>query len=112
MFALAGVGNVSPSQMQTKTNNFIRLGFIIEDSFCPLKWTRLGELWNDLYTVGNYDAASQVYQLTLSTSLAIYAFNDTPTQYSINPVHGDMPLKFLLNHLDNNVTNRPTPSFS
>ena len=56
----------------------------------------MGSLWNDLYTVGNYTAAKQIFELTLSISLAIYAFNNTPQQFSINPANGDMPLKFLL----------------
>jgi hypothetical protein len=94
--------NVRPSTMQTKIRNFIRLGFLKDTTVCPLQWTRLGELWNDLYTVGNIDAAKKIYQLTITIALAIYAFNNSQAQYSINPANGDMPLRFLFNNLDNN----------
>ena len=60
----------------------------------------MGSLWNDLYTVGNYNAAQEIYKLTLAISLAIYAFNNTSEQFSMNPRNGELPLKFLLNILD------------
>jgi len=60
----------------------------------------MGGLWNDLYTVGNYSAARNVYELTLAISLALYAFNNSSAQFSINPAKGEMPLKFLFNILD------------
>lgn len=93
---------VRPSTMQTKIRNFIRLGFIKDNTICPLQWTRLGELWNDLYTVGNIDASQKIYRLTITIALAIYAFNESREQYSINPLNGDRPLQTLLNLLDNN----------
>jgi len=62
----------------------------------------MGSLWNDLYAVGNNSAAKQIYELILTVSLAIYAFNNSPKQYSLNPAEGDMPLKFLLNNLNRN----------
>lgn len=102
MYQFAAAANIQPSTMQTKIRAMIRYGFIRDENQCPLIWTRMGSLWNDLYTVGNYSAAKQVYELTLTISLAIFAFNDSQTQYSINPADGDMPLKFLLNNLDNN----------
>ncbi|WP_424947300.1 hypothetical protein [Candidatus Spongiihabitans sp.] len=40
--------------------------------------------------------------MTLSISLAIYAFNDSQQQYTINPAKGEMPLQFLLNRFDHN----------
>lgn len=94
--------NVRPSTMQTKIRNFIRLGFLKDNTVCPLQWTRLGELWNDLYTVGNVDAARKIYQLTIIIALAIYAFNNSREQYSINPLNGDRPLQTLFNLLHNN----------
>lgn len=94
--------NVRPSTMQTKIRNFIRLGFIKDSTICPLQWTRLGELWNDLYTVGNIDASKKIYRLTITIALAIYAFNNSRDQYSINPLNGERPLQTLLNLLDNN----------
>ncbi len=102
MYDFASAVNIQPSTMQTKIRAMIRYGFVKDGNTCPLVWTRMGSLWNDLYTVGNYSAAKQIYELTLSISLAIYAFNDSPEQYSINPANGDMPLRFLLNNLDDN----------
>jgi hypothetical protein len=102
MYQFAAAANIQPSTMQTKIRAMIRFGFIKDGNQCPLIWTRMGSLWNDLYTVGNYSAAKQVYELTLVISLAIFAFNNSQAQYSINPANGDMPLKFLLNNLDNN----------
>ncbi|MFH1803074.1 MAG: HNH endonuclease [archaeon] len=100
MYKFAEAANIQPSTMQTKIRAMIRYGFIKDGDNCPLVWTRMGSLWNDLYTVGNYGAAQKIYELTLTISLAIYTFNNTQTQYSINPANGEMPLKFLLNILD------------
>ena len=102
MYQFAATAGVQPSTMQTKIRAMIRYGFIKEDSTCPLLWTRMGSLWNDLYTVANYTAARQVYELTLAIALSIYAFNTSAAQFSVNPARGDMPVKFLLNRLDNN----------
>jgi predicted restriction endonuclease len=102
MYDFANVVNIEPSTMQTKIRTMIRYGFVKEGNVCPLVWTRMGSLWNDLYTIGNFDAAVKIYKLTLCISLAIYAFNDSPSQFSYNPSKGDMPLKFLLNNLDIN----------
>lgn len=101
MYEFSAAANIQPSTMQTKIRAMIRYGFIKDGNQCPLVWTRMGSLWNDLYTIGNYSAAKQIYELTLTISLAIYAFNNTQTQYSINPANGEMPLRFLLNILDN-----------
>lgn len=102
MYQFAAVARIEPSTMQTKIRAMIRYGFLQEGNTCPLVWTRMGSLWNDLYTIGNIDAARQIYELTLSISLAIYSFNNTQSQFSTNPANGDMPLKFLLNSLDGN----------
>jgi predicted restriction endonuclease len=102
MYKFAGTAHIQPSTMQTKIRAMIRYGFVKDGNTCPLVWTRMGSLWNDLYAVGNYSAAKQIHELTLSISLAIYAFNNSSAQYSMNPANGDMPLKFLLNNLDNN----------
>jgi hypothetical protein len=100
MHQFAAVADIKPSTMQTKIRTMIRYGFIRDSNQCPLIWTRMGSLWNDLYTVGNYNAAQEIYKLTLAISLAIYAFNNTSEQFSINPRNGELPLKFLLNILD------------
>lgn len=102
MYQFATVAGIEPSTMQTKIRAMIRYGFVRDGNVCPLIWTRMGSLWNDLYTIGNFSAAKQIYELTLSISLAIYAFNNTQAQFSTNPANGDMPLKFLLNNLDAN----------
>jgi len=102
MYRFAETVNIQPSTMQTKILAMIRFGFIKHSNKCPLVWTRIGILWNDLYTVGNCNSAKKIYELTLTISLAIYAFNDSPSQYSVNPANGDMPLKLLFNLLDNN----------
>ena len=102
MYQFAKVAGIQPSTMQTKIRAMIRYGFIKDGAECPLLWTRMGYLWNDLYTVGNDSAAKEVYELTLATSLAIYAFNNSSAQYTVNPAKGDMPVKFLLNNLDSN----------
>jgi len=94
--------NVRPSTMQTKIRNFVRLGFLRDNMICPLQWTRLGDLWNDLYTVGNLDASQKIYRLTITIALSIYAFNDSRDQYTLNPLNGDRPLPFLLNSLEDN----------
>ena len=101
MHQFAAVADIKPSTMQTKIRTMIRYGFIKDGNTCPLFWTRMGSLWNDLYSVGNFTAAKQIYELTLFISLAIYSFNNTQAQFSTNPANGDMPLKFLFNNLDN-----------
>lgn len=100
MYQFAAVAGIEPSTMQTKIRAMIRYGFVKDGHSCPLVWTTMGSLWNDLYTIGNTAAATRIYELTLSISLAIYAFNNTQAQFSTNPANGEMPLKFLLNNLD------------
>ncbi len=95
-------GDIQPSTMQTKIRAMIRYGFIRDGNTCPLTWTRIGSLWNELHEIGNSVAAKKIYELTLSISLAIYAFNDSQQKYTINPAKGELPLRFLLNRLDNN----------
>jgi len=102
MYDFANVANIQPSTMQTKIRAMIRYGFVQDGNTCPIVWTRMGSLWNDLYTIGNFSAANKIYRLTLCLSLAIYAFNNTSKQFSLNPSEGDMPLRFLLNNLDEN----------
>lgn len=102
MYGFSSVANIEPSTMQTKIRSMIRYGFLKDNNTCPLVWTKMGELWNDLFSIGNFTAAKKVYELTLSVSLSIFSFNNTSKQYSLNPANGEMPLKFLLNNLDNN----------
>ena len=100
MFKFASLCGVRPSTMQTKIRTMIRFGFIRDTKICPLQWTRMGSLWNDLYTIGNYKAAKNIFEIILITSLAIYTFNDSRYGYSINPSKGELPIKTLFNLLD------------
>ena len=102
MYIFASHIGVRPSTMQTKIRAMIRFGFIRDIKICPLQWTRMGSLWNDLYTIGNYNAAKNIYEIVLITSLAIYAFNDSRYGFSTNPLKGELPIKTLLNLLDEN----------
>ena len=100
MYEFARVAGVQPSTMQTKIRAMIRYGFVKDGHSCPLIWTRMGSLWNDLYTIGNVSSARKIYDLVLVTSLAIFAFNNSSQQFTTNPTEGEMPLKFLFNILD------------
>lgn len=100
MYEFASKISVQPSTMQTKIRAMIRFGFLRDTKICPLLWTRLGNLWNDLYSIGNHSAAKDIYEIILIISLAIYAFIDNRYGYSLNPSKGELPLKTLLNLLD------------
>lgn len=102
LFEFASKIGVHPSTMQTKIRTMIRFGFLRDTKKCPLLWTRLGNLWNDLYSIGNHSAAKDIYEIILITSLAIYAFTDNRYGYSLNPSNGELPLRTLLNLLDEN----------
>ncbi|WP_424947299.1 hypothetical protein [Candidatus Spongiihabitans sp.] len=52
MYQFAEVVDIQPSTMQTKIRAMIRYGFIRDSNTCPLTWTRIGGLWNELHTVG------------------------------------------------------------
>jgi hypothetical protein len=103
MYDFAHTVGIEPSTMQTKIRAMIRYGFVREGHTCPISFTRIGQLWNDLYTIGNFDAAKELYQLTLTISLAIYAFNESKDSFSLNPSKGELPLKLLLNTLENSA---------
>ncbi len=98
LYELARAGDIQPSTMQTKVRAMIRFGFVKDESTCPLNWTPMGELWNNLYSLGNTTAAHEIYQLTLATSLALVAFSDD--NLTLNPAEGELPLKHLFNSLD------------
>lgn len=99
LYQFSNTVGVEPSTMQTKISSMQRYGFIKEGQACPILWTRMGNLWNELYTVRNFNVAQQVYQLALTFSLSIFAFNER--NYCENPTNCELPLKFLLNNLDN-----------
>jgi hypothetical protein len=102
MYQFASTIGAQPSTMQTKIQAFIRFGFIRDNNMCPLQWTRVESLWNDLYSIGNYAAARNIYEINLTTSLAICAFTDTILGFSINPSDGELPLKTIFNIFDYN----------
>jgi len=88
--------SVDAATMQTKVRQFIRLGYLKDDSFLPLKWTRLGELWRGLSKgtrrlKGNAD---DFEKLIITYGLALYAFD--LDGYSKNPTRGYRPLLALL----------------
>lgn len=101
LFSFAGHIGVEPSTMQTKIRAMIKFGFLEDNKILPLKWTKLGELWNDLYSLGNLESANEIYQIILTISLSLVSFKDQH-DFCVNPHDGDMPLKFLLNNLDSN----------
>lgn len=98
LYDLARVADIEPSTMQTKVRTMIRLGFVKDNNECPIKWTPMGKVWDDLYSLGNEKAANEIYELAITTSLAMTSFKDN--KYTLNPSKGDLPLKYLLNHLD------------
>ncbi len=102
LFDLASVGSVKPSTLQTKLRAMIRFGFVEDNKYCPIKWTKMGQAWHDLYVAGNEDAANKLYKPILITSLATLAFIEERPYYEFNPAKGELPLKYLLNNLDDN----------
>lgn len=98
LYDLAAAAYVKPSTLQTKIRTMIRFGFIEDDNKCPIMWSRMGQIWNDVYTSGDKDIANKIYQLTLITSLSTMAF--TEESYILNPSKGSLPLKYLLNNLN------------
>jgi len=102
MYKLSHSVGIEPSTMQTKIRAMIRYGFIQDDNHCPLRFSRIGQLWNDLYSIGNYNAAKKLYQITLIVSLSIYAFDDSKAGFTTNPINGELPIRFLFNNLNDN----------
>jgi predicted restriction endonuclease len=84
--------------MQTKIRAMIRNGFVQESNQCPLQWTTMGKVWNDLYTAGNYPDAMETYRFILALSLSLFAFDED--QYCLNPSEGVLPLQYLIKNLD------------
>lgn len=98
LYDLASSVEVKPSTLQTKIRTMIRFGFIQDNKICPIQWSRMGQVWYDLYVSGDKDTANKIYQLTLITSLTTLAF--TEDNYILNPSKGELPLKYLFNNLD------------
>lgn len=97
MTSLANQIKVNPSTMRTKIRKFIRLGYIKERNFCPLEWTRLGNIWQDLFENKEENIRKEsetVEQLMLTMSLGIYSFDSDG--YQVNPVNNYRPLYELL----------------
>lgn len=99
----AGEINVNPSQMQTKIRAFVRIGFIKEGTTCPLRWTKLGEIWQKLViNAGNNLAGltDEIEELIIASSLALYSFNSKGFSENSNPMLDYRPIYDLLLHLD------------
>ena len=90
MYQFATAGNIQPSTMQTKIRAMIRYGFIKDGNTCPLIWTRMGSLWNDLYSVGNFKgkAEGQVLLFDVLNSFPYRFFLLHPLMHS----HAAIPL--------------------
>lgn len=105
LYRFAGEIGVKPSTMQTKIRAMIRYGFVRETDACPLAWTRLGGLWNDLCAVGNEKAAHEVYRITLAHALALFAFDESG--FAKTPDGAMFPLQRLLRATKrNSITSR------
>lgn len=100
LYDLASSEAIQPSTLQTKIRAMIRFGFVEDYKYCPIRWSKMGQAWHELYVSGNEDVANNIYKLTLITSLATLAF--TEENYVLNPAKGQLPLKYLLNNLDDN----------
>lgn len=102
LYDLASVVSIKPSTLQTKLRAMIRFGFVQDNKYCPIKWTKMGQAWHDLYMSGNKEAADKLYKPILIIALATLAFKEEKPYYEFNPAKGDLPLKYLLNNLDSN----------
>ncbi len=99
----AGEINVNPSQMQTKIRAFMRIGFIKEGTTCPLRWTKLGEIWQKLViNAGNNLAkiTDEIEELIIASSLALYSFGSNGFSENSDPILNYRPIYDLLLHLD------------
>ncbi|MDD9815374.1 MAG: HNH endonuclease [Gammaproteobacteria bacterium] len=75
LFDFASVIGVQPSTMQTKIRAMNHYGFLADSPKLPLRWTRLGELWANLYDSRCDKAAAAVYRITLLNALCFFAFD-------------------------------------
>jgi len=102
VIAFAEKINVDSSTMQTKVRQFIRLGFLKEDSNLPLKWTIIAEYWRRMSEGGSKLSryATTLEQLTMAYALTLYSFNSDT--FVRNPTQGFRPLPTLLQAMDAN----------
>jgi len=91
---------VDPSTMQTKIRQFIRLGYLKDDPFIPLKWSTLAQYWMMLSESGASlkKYADPFEQLIITYGLALYAFDSK--EFSSNPTRGYRPLLALLQEVN------------
>lgn len=93
--------NVETSQMRTKIAAFMRFGFIKKDPICPLKWTKLGEIWRSFVINGGSNLkpyTDTVEELIIASSLAFYSFDEK--KFTFNPTKGYRPVFDLFQTLD------------
>jgi hypothetical protein len=100
VIAFSNVISVNPSTMQTKIRQFIRLGYLKDDAFLPLKWSSLGEYWIDM-SEGSQKLkgrSEDLERLIIAYGLALYAFDSR--DYQVNPTRAYRPLLGLLQSVD------------
>lgn len=101
--AKIGDSSIEPSTMQTKIRNWIRLGFIIDSPFLPLKWTQMGLLWEDAVDNGRGSDANLLYQLIIANSLGTISFSGLSRQNDKIPQKESLLIKFLMDNLENDT---------
>jgi hypothetical protein len=102
VIAFAREISVDASTMQTKIRQFIRLGYVKDDSHLPLKWSTLSQYWRLLAESGKAlnKYADAFEQLTITYGLSLYAFNSKG--FAVNPTKGYRPLSALLQKVNTN----------
>ncbi|MGR8827532.1 HNH endonuclease [Leuconostoc citreum] len=90
--------SIQPSTMQTKIRNWIRLGFLEDQKLLPLKWTQLGNLWNNAVLEGKGGDANLLYQLIIANALGTVSFGEGKKVLDF-PEKEQLILPFLLNKI-------------
>jgi len=99
VIAFSNVISVNPSTMQTKIRQFIRLGYLKDDAFLPLKWSSLGDYWRHMSDGSQKikNKSKDLERLIIAYGLILYAFDTR--DYCLNPTKGYRPLLSLLRNV-------------
>ncbi|MDB6242121.1 HNH endonuclease signature motif containing protein [Lactobacillus amylovorus] len=94
----AKIGNkgIEPSTMQTKIRNWIRLGFLKDNTLLPLRWTVLGKLWNEAVNEGNSQDAHLLYNLIIANAISLISFSPDSVKYDNIPHKDYLAVRFLI----------------